>query len=483
MRKQLAIFALGLASALAFAPFNFFWVLFITFPLFLHQLQGVRGRAAFALGWLFGFGYFLAGLYWISAALFVDIAQFWWAVPMAAGALPMGLALFIGLAVWGAQHFSGYKRLLAFAIFWCAMEWLRGHIFTGLPWQLVAYAWVDTPFIKLAAYGGAYGLSLWAMLLVVLFAGLVRPGCKAYAAYAGLSVLLAGGYGAVLLRPAVPAGEGPLVRIVQPNIAQTLKLDPQMRSRNLQSIIAASLMPGTPDLVVWPETAVFYNMNDADVRQGLAHILPANAVLLTGTIRVWDEGQQRHYANSLQAMNSKGDLLGHYDKAHLVPFGEYIPFRSLIPLQAIASGVDFTVGPGPTTMQLPGLPPFSVRICYEAIFPGMTVDQANRPEWLVNITNDGWYGQTSGPYQHFEISRLRAVEEGLPLVRAANTGISGLVGADGAVLQATKLGVAATIDVRLPKALPPTPYSRYGDWPFAFVLLLGIVGIAVRKEY
>lgn len=483
MRKDLAVFALGLGSALAFAPYNFFWILFITFPLFLKLIEDTSGRRAFAQGWLFGFGFFLAGLFWVSAALFVDIAKFWWVLPFAAGGLPVGLALFVGAATWGAQHFKGLSRLIAFAVFFCALEWVRGHVLTGFPWQLIGYAWVDTPFLQLAAYGGAYGLSLWATLLTVLPTAFFTKGAKPFAPLLLIGLLLAGGYGAALLRPPVPVGEGPLVRIVQPNIAQSLKLDPAMRSRNFQKLLANTLQPGIPDIIIWPESAVPYTLGDPDTRHAIANILPPNGILLTGTVRVWDEGDTRHYANSLQALNKAGDLVGYYDKVHLVPFGEFVPLRGLIPFEAVAAGADFSVGPGPVTLHVPGVPAFSTRICYEAIFPGVAVDETDRPDWIVNITNDGWYGQTSGPYQHFEISRVRAVEEGLPLVRVANTGISGLVGADGRIMAQTALGEEAVLDVRLPKTLPPPPYALYGDIPFGLALLMGAMALFVRKRY
>ena len=474
-RGMAVLFAAGAFAALAQAPFNQLWVLFISFPVLCLALERVRGWAAFWRGWWFALGYFSAGLCWIAAALFVDIAQFWWALPLAVLGLPIVLAIFVGLALaafslFGAQ---GWRRVLLFAAAWAAAEWVRGHIFTGFPWLLVGYAWVETPALQLAAVGGAFALSFWAVLVAswpVLF--------PRYRLLFVLLLLLPLGFGWWRV-PEVATG-GQLLRIVQPNIEQTLKMSATSREEILRRLLAQTATPaeGTIAAVIWPETAVPYILgNNPELREQIGAALPTGAVLLTGALRT-EEGR---YYNSLEALDGQGRILGHYDKAHLVPFGEYIPFREWLPFNPIASMADFSEGPGPQTLALAGLPPFSPLICYEVIFPGAVVDAANRPSWLLNVTNDGWYGRSHGPYQHFAMSQVRAVEEGLPMVRAANTGVSGVADAYGRIMQSLPLGAAGVVDVALPPPLPPTLYAVYGDILFFALLFMALLPQLARR--
>jgi apolipoprotein N-acyltransferase len=285
--------------------------------------------------------------------------------------------------------------------------------------------------------------------------------------------------------PVVP---GVRLRLVQPSIAQTLKWNPAEREANFRRQILLSTAPGagpTPTTVIWSESAAtFFLERDEPHRTALAAAVPPGGLLLTGAPRSDPPPQPgRHVWNSLVALDGTGRILATYDKFHLVPFGEYVPFRSILPIDSVAGGtIDYSAGPGPRTLSLPGLPPVGPLICYEAIFPGAVTDEAHRPAWLLNLTNDAWYGFTSGPFQHFAITRVRAVEEGLPMVRVANNGISGIIDAHGRVTARLSLDAVGFLDGALPVALPPTLYARFGDWLFAALLLLGAGFVAARPR-
>ena len=479
---------LGTAAALALPPFHMLPLLWVAFPVLLWQIAGCTAkRQAFALGWCFGFGFFVAGLYWIANALTVDTARFWWLMPLAAVGLPALLALFTALTVLAVHllRLRGLALTLGFALFWLIAEYLRGHILTGFPWNLLGYAWAmpaggADAMLQLAALTGIYGLSLVTVLAACLPAVRSR---RAMAAAVALLVLVWGG-GAVRLAgaPAVddPAlrVEGVLLRLVQANIPQREKwagLNPRGHLiRHLE--LSARPVPGAAlTHVLWPETAVAYLLNeDIQARALIGRVAPDGGAVLTGAIRVERApGEPPRYWNSLHAIGPGGLVQATYDKAHLVPFGEYVPLRQIFGfLPAVATSLDFQRGPGPRSIQVPGLPPVSPLICYEAIFPGAVADPDNRPGWLLNVTNDGWYGYSTGPFQHFQIARLRAVEEGLPLVRVANTGISGVVDPYGRVVARLGLEEAGFLDAPLPAALAPTPYARWGDAPLAGLALL-----------
>lgn len=474
MRRGLIVFAAGLASALAFAPFHFFPVLLVTFPLLLVQTRGLTGFRAFGWGWLFGFGFFLAGLYWVTNALFVDIARFWWALPLALCALPMGLAVFCGLALWIASLREGVTRVLLFAFAWALMEFLRGHVFTGFPWNLVGYSWNGVlPVMQVSSVIGIYGLSLFTAFLAV------SPLLPKKAIAALLIVLAATtGWGFSRLETHPTENTQTIVRLVQPNVSQKIKIDANALQERFDAVIEGTNLPGRFDVILWPETAMPYLFDDEDGWRFVRQRIGSEALLLAGVVR--REIPDGRYFNSLMAVDAKGDIEALYDKAHLVPFGEYIPFSQYLPFDPL--GGSFSTGPGPSTLHAAGVPPFSPLICYEGIFPNAVVNEKDRPDWLINITNDGWYGLSTGPYQHFEISRVRAVEEGLPLARAANTGVSGMVDAYGRIVAKSSLGKQAVMDILLPKSAPPTPYSRFGDIPFLAFLLLGLGALFLKRR-
>jgi len=299
------------------------------------------------------------------------------------------------------------------------------------------------------------------------------------AAFIVVALFLLGSWGFWRLSHDTAAPTDIRVRVVQPNVEQAHKWDDAGRERRFQQLLDLTSAPAAvaPRVIVWPETAsTFYLAEDEDHRRAIAAHVPVDAYLLTGVIRrrMGNEGRI-HYANSLLAIDSTSRIVAAYDKFHLVPFGEYIPFRRVLPLRTLANlGVDFTAGEGLQTLRIDGLPSFSPLICYEAIFSGEVARRDDRPSFLVNVTNDGWYGNTAGPYQHFVSARLRAIEEGLPLIRAANTGISGVVDAYGRLVAELDLGKTGFVDANLPTPIPPTVFSRYGGW-----VLWGMVGVLV----
>lgn len=502
-RRLAVAAALGGLATLALPPAYALPLLLVAFPGLIWLLDGAStGRRAFAIGWFFGFGHHLLGLYWISAALFTDIARFWWALPLSAVGLPILLAMFSGTAAWvfwslRARGFgAGLAKPVLFALCWALLEWLRGHVLTGFPWNLIGYGWVGVlPVLQSVSVIGIYGLTLLTVLVAALPASLPDPrvaGHRAASAFAAGLVLFAaiGGWGGWRLATASDeAVPGVRLRLVQAAIDQRLKWAPGEREKNVQLHLDLSAAPSAEPIthIIWPETAVpFFVASDARVRQALASVIPQGGLLITGAPRTAvDAGGEQRYYNSLVALDGSGAVVGSFDKFHLVPFGEYMPLRRWVPVDAIAgNGAEFSPGPGPTTLALRGVPPVSPLICYEGIFPGAVVDAAARPQWLLNLTNDAWYGHTAGPHQHFAINQVRAVEEGLPLVRVANTGISGLVDAYGRVRQSLGLGERGVVDTTLPKAPAGiTPYARVGDVIFGLMLLGCLLGSLLSRYH
>ncbi|NBC31484.1 MAG: apolipoprotein N-acyltransferase [Alphaproteobacteria bacterium] len=504
-RRLAMAVALGAAGALALPPAGAAPVLLLCVPPLLWLLDGVRSRwGAFAVGWGFAFGFLLFSLYWIAFALTVDLPRFFWMIPFAAAGLPAFLAMFTGLATLGVYllRLSGVAQALGFAVLWSVTEWLRGHVLTGFPWNLPGYVWVDwLAVLQSVSVIGIYGLTLLTAVLAALPAAVIDRRAKTWSrgglAAFGLALAVFAaltGMGAWRLA----AGEsgtvpGVVLRLVQPNIPQAQKWDPAFRHENFLRHRALSVSAGPRPVthVIWPETAVPYALGrDENARDAIAAVTPPGGLTLTGAPRFAPEGAEPQHWNSLIAIDSRGDIVAIYDKAHLVPFGEYVPFREILPIDTVvASRVDYSAGPGVRTLSLPGLPPVSPLICYEAIFPGAVVaethDNGEQPSWLLNITNDAWYGETAGPYQHFAIALTRAVEEGLPLVRVASTGISGVVDSHGRVTARLGLGERGVLDADLPAALDrPTAYRRFGD--SGFWLLTGsftviVLGLASRQ--
>lgn len=515
--RALMAFALGSLSVLALPPLHILPVLFVTLPGFVWLLDGVERptkatwkpamRAAALTGWAFGFGYFLFGLYWIGFAFLVEAEKFLWALPFAVTLLPAGLAFFFAAAAAAAKWFwrPGARRLLAFAIALALTEWLRGHILTGFPWNLIGESFSASPnLMQLGSVLGAYGVSLIAILIFISPAACdARQGKQSAFRLASLLVPLGGlaalaliwaGGEARLAAAGTQQPTGTHIRIVQPNIPQTMKWNVENRMAIIGKFIRMSMepseaMPGglTPhSVVVWPESALAVLLaREPYIMSAVARILPEGALLITGSVRGepaegGKEGDRlERYYNSLYAINARGEIVGIYDKFHLVPFGEYLPLRHLlskIGLRQLAKlQGSFDTGPGPVTLSLPGVPDVSPLICYEIIFPGKVVagGGATRPAWIVNVTNDAWFGTSPGPYQHLSQARMRAVEQGLPVIRSANTGVSAVIDPYGRVMQSQALNTQGVIDTSLPAPLAPTFYARIGDISFGFLLLLG----------
>ncbi|WP_119679870.1 apolipoprotein N-acyltransferase [Indioceanicola profundi] len=506
-RRALAAAAAGATAAFALSPGYAVPLWWLCLPVLIWMIRGsATARGAFWTGWWFGFGHFVFGLYWISFALWVDIARFWWAVPLAVAGLPMLLAIFTGF---GAALFKslawrwrlqGAAEALLFAVIWTAMEWLRGHLFTGFPWNLVGYGWSAwLPVLQFASVAGIYGLSLLTVAAAAMPAAFAGPPERRRQAMAGTAAGLAlfaaiAGWGAWRMAGTEGrAAEDVTIRIVQPNISQKMKSDRDARLANFQRLLQLSSSAGWDKVtaVVWPETAIPWLLVEGEpftlsVTEALASVTPPGGYILAGTPRATLDGETggTRYWNGMVAVDSAGHLAATYDKFHLVPFGEYMPFRSILPAGAVsavaASAGDYAAGPGPRTLDLPGLPPVGPLICYEVIFPGNVAasvapdgaEGPGRPAWLLNLTNDAWYGETSGPHQHFDIARVRAVEEGVPLVRAANTGISGIVDPYGRITASLGLGREGVVDAALPQAVPDaTLYAQYGDWTLVTLLL------------
>jgi apolipoprotein N-acyltransferase len=496
-RRYGVAFLLGVLAAAALPPVDMAPVLLVSFVGFVWLFDGAqRSREAFGIGWCFGLGFFVAGFYWMTAALFVDIARFWWLTPFALLGVPSGLAIFTGGAALAAHlvcrglKWRGASRALALSVFWCLAEWLRGHVLTGLPWNLVGYAWSgafpgNLEMLQVTSVIGIYGLSLLTVTAAVLPATLGDLAGRRWppliAAAGLLAACFAFGWARVDGAGTVATQPGIAIRIIQPSIPETLGSDPAERLANFRKQLALSSEPGGPfNLLIWSEGSAPPCLDrDKGARMAIASVLPADGAAFVGSDRCDPPaGAPEHFWNSMAVIDHSGAIQAYYDKAHLVPFGEYVPFRSVLPIDKITPGtVDFSSGPGPRTLHIAGVPPVSPLICFEVIFPGAVIDPADRPQWLLTISDDAWYGLTSGPFQHFAIARVRAVEEGLPVVRAANNGISGLIDPSGRVVRRLDLNVVGALDVPLPRALSPTLYEQVGD-AFFFSALPVLLGLA-----
>lgn len=491
-KKYLALFGLGALSVLALPPLGLFPVLFLTVPAFIWLAQTAPTKfKSFLCGWAFGAGYFIFGLHWVSAALFVDIAAWGWVMPLSLIVGPTVLGLFYGFIPLLAHRWrgTGAAHAVLFAVSWTGVEFVRGHALTGFPWNFAAQSWEYVlPILQTVSLGGVYSLTL---LTLFWAAAAVYRDHKKLLAGAALSFLLLTCFGTLRLMQNPTAQNGDtMIRIVQANIPQTMKWDPDEDWRNLEKHVAlsASQEPEEnppPRFIVWPESASRHDFDHfPEIGSYIGQRLPQNSIGLIGNIRVTADKNENvsAYYNSLTALGRKGEVLATYDKHHLVPFGEYLPLRQYItftPLALALSGIgDFTPGDGAKTLRVGDLPTFSPLICYEAIFPAAVASEKDRPAWLVNVTNDGWYGISAGPYQHMAIARLRAIEEGLPLVRAANTGISAIIDPAGRTVARLGLGETGQLDGILPAPLKPTLYAAVGDKAF-FVLLLAFAGIGI----
>ncbi|HEY1612563.1 MAG TPA: apolipoprotein N-acyltransferase [Rhizomicrobium sp.] len=489
--RRLAIaLAAGLLSALAFAPFGVFALLLAALAVLVLLIDGAaagrhRYRDAMLTGWAFGFGQFLAGLYWVGYAFTVDPAGHAWQIPFVAVLLPGGLAVFpaaaCGVAALGWHTGSG--RIFLFAACYALAEWLRGHVLTGFPWNLSAYGWsASTPMLQSTAVLGAYGLSLLTLLLGASLAECASTRPRAWRLPAALCALFACLWvGGALRLALVHPGDVPGVRLrlVQPNIPQAEKFGRAFRQRNWHRLVTLSRTPASPmpTHIIWPEAAPpFLLTAHSPALKQIAELSQANHVLMTGAVRaIIAPDDAIKFFNSFYVFADGGQLIGTYDKFHLVPFGEYLPLAPLLHRLGVTKLVNmpdgFGEGPGPQTLAIPGAPLAGPLICYEIIFPGEVIGTP-RPEWLVNVTDDSWFGPSTGPYQHLLSARVRAIEEGLPIARAANSGVSAVIDPLGRVVTQLGLGQMGIVDADLPRAAPITLFARFGDIGF-FLILAG----------
>jgi apolipoprotein N-acyltransferase len=515
-RRAFFAFAAGAISTLALPPFDLWPVLFLTFPVIVWLIDGSAGvrlggaLAAALAGWFFGFGYFLAGLYWIGYAFLVDAKTFGWLLPIAVTALPAGLAIFFALGFGFARLIwvRGPLRILSLAIALTAAEWLRGHVLTGFPWNTLGYA-LTGPLVlaQSASLVGLWGLTFIAVAVFASPATLAdektdirRRWLPLTASLTLLAVL--GGFGAWrLARTPTHFVDNVRLRIMQPNLPQDEKFNYSSKQQVMSRYLSLSDRSTGPDStgmrdvthLIWPESAFpFFLTREADALAQIAALLPKDSVLITGAARFAESssGKSGRAYNSIYVIDHDGSVLTVYDKVHLVPFGEYLPFQDLlekagfVQLTKVRGG--FLSGDRHRTYSVPGAPRFLPLICYEIIFPRQIVPAGERPAWLLNVTNDAWFGISTGPHQHFRQAQIRAIEEGLPLVRAANNGISAVVDPVGRVVRALSLGTEGLLDSRLPREIAPPIYARVGDSVVALIigaLFVFVIRNRARRKY
>jgi apolipoprotein N-acyltransferase len=509
-RLGVAAFA-GAVAALSMPPLGVLPALAIALPLAVWLLDGATAgpgrfawrtlRAAFAIGWAFGFGFFLAGLWWVGAAFTVETDEFFWLMPFGVLGLPLGLGLFHGLGFLLARLIwsGGGRRVFAFAAGLGFVEWLRSWVLTGFPWNSIGQALgAFDATAQIASVVGLHGMTLITLMTFAAFAPLGardrfwprwRLPAIALLALVGLVA-----FGEWRLRT-TPVAMVPDVRlrIMQPNISQREKhrLSGQevlARYLALSDRAASAGVSGLKDVthLFWPESPFPFLL--AREPQALAQISAAlrpATVLVTGAVRAEDAGPKPRYFNTIHIVGPDGVIADSYDKTHLVPFGEYLPLRAMFDALRIRQFVEIPGGFEPGARRRPlavkGLPTAWPLICYEAIFPSEAAHGERRPGVMINVTNDGWFGITTGPHQHLAQARLRSIEQGIPLVRAANTGISAVIDPLGRISARMPLGVEGVLDSMLPRALTPTTYAMSGDL-LAFLLLMTCFGLSIRAQ-
>ena len=502
-RRRLIALGAGACGALALPPLDLWPLIVVPMTVAVWLIDGAVGgstvarfRAAAAAGWWWGFGFFLAGLWWLGAAFLVEADKFAWAMPLGVIALPALLAFFpaLGFGLARLAWSSGGGRILTLAVMLSLSEWLRGHVLTGFPWN--AYGMMlagQAQIAQIASVVGLYGLTLLAIAIGAAPAtlGTAERTAARWRMPALALLALAGLVGFGIWR--VPPGPAPLVagvklRLMQPNLPQDAKFNARNSEAILNHYLALSdraTSPATPGVqavthLIWPESAFpFLLGRTPQALSRIATLLPPNTTLITGAARAGEAlpGESRPpIFNSIQVVDDEGTIVSSYDKVHLVPFGEYLPavLERLIRSVGLSEFVSVPGGFAAGTRRLPlairGLPPAAPLICYEVVFPGEAAPQGPRAGFMLNLTNDGWFGQTSGPYQHFAQARLRAIEEGLPLVRVANTGISAVTDGYGRTLASLPLGQEGVLDSGLPRAAPATVYGHIADLAYAALL-------------
>jgi apolipoprotein N-acyltransferase len=510
-RRRFIAFAAGALSALALAPFNAWPILFLTFPTLVWLIDGAGVArwggvaSAAATGWWFGFGYFLAGLYWIGYAFLVDAPTFGWLLPFAVIGLPAVLAVYtaLGIAVARMLWVRGALRIFALAVPLTASEWLRGHLLTGFPWNAFGYA-LTAPLAlaQAASVFGIWGLTFIAVAVSASPATMSddptetrHPWLPPALGVAFLAAL--GGFGMWRLAGApTRLVDGVHLRIMQPNLQQDVRFNYSAKQEVMKRYIALSsrtssgrpLGMGDTTQLIWPESPFpFFLTREADALAQISNLLPQGSVLITGAIRLADPDNpaQSGVYNSIYVIDHTGSIAAVYDKVHLVPFGEYLPFERILERLGLEELTEqrggFLAGDRHRLIAVPGAPIALPLICYEVIFPDQVMPPGKRPGWIVNVTNDGWFGISTGPYQHFEQARVSAIELGLPLARAANTGISAVVDPLGRIVNSLPLGAEGVLDAPLPQAIGAPIYARVGDAPVFITMLIALIAVLRRR--
>lgn len=484
---------LGIIATFALPPYYQIWCLLISFGIFSALLNCTKNKfQAFLIGYCFGAGFFAIGFSWVANALALDLKSFGWLIPLALLGSGAFFGLFSGFAAFCSSFFKGsFAKIIALGTFWSISEWLRSFILTGFPWNLLGSIWTfDHTWLQTASIFGTYGLSALTVIIFSLPSIIINKPCKKNAVIgitSSLCILLSLAlFGLWNCKKHDDITNSTLsIRVVQPSIPQSLKWDFGSLEANLYEYISMSQEPGFEgkNIIIWGETASTFPLSiDPAHFEQAKQAVPPQGYLITGSIDYFPDKNNRWIPiNASHIIQQEKGIINSYIKSHLVPFGEYIPFRSFLPkqLRPITNVItDFKSGDGAKTFTIKNIPPVGLLICYEIIFPHKIIDQNNRPEWIINMTNDGWYGLSAGPHQHLATAQLRAAEEGLTIVRAANSGISALISKTGKIIKSAPLHSKQNLDFYLPQNLSyKTIYSQYGNYSY-FILTLLLTVIA-----
>ena len=490
--KYLLSFFCGSFTSLALAPINFIFVLFITFPLFILIIDSQKPFnkkilfKLFKIGWSFGFGYSLFGLYWINISFLNDINSFYFYLPLAVIIMPLMLGLFYGFIPLIASLFypNNTYRLWSISVSWTFMEWIKSDLF-DFPWNQIGHVLIDiNPILQITSIFGELSLTLLVVYICSFPVIIFKKNSKKLYLYCLPIILLIIIYffGYQSLKFNETSYENIDLLLVQPNIEQKIKWLPSYKESITKKLLNLSNQVNEEDTsfnekyIIWPETALPTLIDEDDiVMDKIASLLNKNTFLLTGAVRREKDNKNHSYKyyNSFFIINENKQIIDKYDKRILVPFGEYIPFSNLIDkfFEFDIAGLTGSFSKG-TKKILNTSKNFSVLICYEIIFSGRAYSKEKRPNWILNITNDAWFGKSAGPYQHLAMSKIRAVEEGLPVIRVANTGISAIIDPKGRVLKKLSLGETSVIKSKLPKKMDPTFYTHYGKMSITLIMVV-----------
>ncbi len=498
----------GAICNLAFAPFHLFFPILISIPIFYFLISIAKNKKeTFWFGWFYGFGYFVAGIYWISISLLVDAKQFAWLIPFAATLIPAVLAIYFSLFALSYKFLVDrffikqvYEKVLIFSSLWVVFEVLRSFLFTGFPWNLIGYIWCfNDNFLQISAIFGIWGLSLMAVLVSLIPVLFVSYEDGKFVFISNnfsdkifgiiIILILASSFFYGLYRidsSKVVIDSSKKLRLVQGNIKQSAKWNLEEKYHNFFKHIRLTNSKDLREVkaVIWSETSVPYAIdNNAELLNKLKLAVPEKGVLITGALRLGYSSSREidEVWNSVFIIDG-GGVANYYDKHHLVPFGEYVPLQKYLPfISKITDGaMGFSEGDGPKTLKN-NVFSFSPLLCYEVIFSDKIIDRKSRPDLLVNLTNDAWFGKSSGPYQHLDMAKVRAVEYGIALVRVANTGITAFFNPFGQLVDKIELNTEGIIDVNFINNIEPTIYSKYSFYPL-FILLSLFALFIVRNK-